>query len=139
MADDEWTYNSRRKIYRRRESCTVIPAQPGFAVVEPVYGDDNDIVSLSFSPILAWAIAVTSEKDLGGDIEVKPDFPVPITIEGGQNFNSSVEWAIARPDGKISFVMEGDYETKEEVLKDFQRRHEDAKAEKAKAKAETAA
>jgi hypothetical protein len=94
------------------QTCTIIPAEPGFFVVEKVHGDDGEIESLDYMPVLAWAITVEVLEDRGGDMEHKPGLPIPITVDGAEEGAA----AIRAPSGRISVAMENDFDDEASAL-----------------------
>lgn len=99
-------------------SVAVIPAEPGWKLLEPVV-DDHDpnlIMGLLESPILAWRVDTYVE---GG--EDPKSFAYPVTIETLPD-----DYAIQQPNGQIVFTEDCRKNTREEAITHFQK-YEDSK------------
>ncbi len=96
----------------------VIPAAPGWFVLQPIRGDDNVTREFFYEPVIAWAIeqgALLSDPD---SVWTHID---PVTIQG--NDDNAI---LRRPDGTYAMAQEADFETEQEVMEyiNKNRRHD---------------
>lgn len=87
-----------------RASEVVIPAQPGWFHVVPVY-DSDTVIDVFLDPVLAWCYA-------DGVID-------PITVEG----RIDDDLVLKRPDGVLTAPSARDFETLEQVREYLQEAH----------------
>lgn len=91
-----------------KPSFTIIPAQPGFAVVYYHPVDDRFEFGLP-EPIIAWRIE-TKWISLTGEYS-SASFPITLDGEPG-----GYEWGIAGPGGEITFPGDISFRTVDEAL-----------------------
>ena len=97
----------------------VVPALPGFFVLTPVTGDNDEIVELWDEPVIAWRITLegTAEQRRAGRDYAIAD---PITAEGIDSRDTA---AILRPDGKVISPHIGCWNSKNEYLAHLREEH----------------
>jgi hypothetical protein len=84
-------------VYEGTPTHTVVPAQPGYSVIE-FFSDEDAVYSTDeFTPVLAWIVKVTPTK-VGGYVDYRNETPKPVTI------NTLIDdYAICEPSGKIMY------------------------------------
>lgn len=106
------------------EAVTIIKADPGWYLLEPVEGDQCDVVDLCPEPIIAWA--VVSKTDLDGDRYFNTD---PVTLEGGPPDDDPI---IQAPDGRISAPNVCQFESQKKAIEHLNEQRQRIKAIKAR-------
>ena len=97
---------------------TIVPANPGWAIVQFVGGADDDSNHLWYDPIIAWDI----DRNQGDHIVV------PLTTEGGVNMNYAGLRAFKRPDGTFETFDGGRCKTEADLIETFKAIQEEERA-----------
>src|SRR3954447_12723528 len=72
--------NRNGDVYEADPIHTVVPAQPGYSVIE-LLEDGDEIVACEPSPVLAWAVKVTPTKT-GSFVDRRVEAPpVPVSLD----------------------------------------------------------
>ena len=110
----------------KKKHVTVVPAQPGFSVVESCGGPNGEKdVSLAYSPVIAWHVIAEYDDETGQSYS----WSIPIGIESGP----PDEYAIKTPAGEFVFPESCTVQDEEGALKEFR----DARARRAKGRVGT--
>lgn len=91
---------------------TIIPAAPGHSVLEPVYGDTKDDITIFASEVVAWQITTKTQKMPYVGL-VFQSFAEPITASGETIETIPV---IKRPDGRMWIEGWQWFDTEEQLL-----------------------
>lgn len=87
---------------------TVIPATPGWSVAHLIRAGARWEEGLLLDPVIAWAIVLMKEPEVGNWYEV-----TPITADGAEEDGN---WALKRPNGTFHIPRDCMFETESEVL-----------------------
>ena len=109
-----------RQGFMLRPPLAIIPAQPGYFVCTPIYGDDSERVErLDLAAVIAWATEWEArdkdEPNGEGFLGV-----TPITPDGPPELHPTL-WAVKTPEGRFCW-MDDAFHTEEELIEAF--RHE---------------
>src|SRR4051794_33929218 len=84
-------------VYEGDPIHTVVPAQPGYSVIE-LFEDGDEIVTCEPSPVLAWAVKVTPTKT-GSVVDRRVEAgPMPVTLDLWTD-----KYAIREPSGRVVY------------------------------------
>ena len=89
-------HEERGTMTEERKHSAIIPAQPGFYVVEPVSVAGGPVSELTLMPVLAWLVQATILDS--NDVFTKA---TPLALE-----SIGLYWAIRQPDGRTVIPME---------------------------------
>ena len=90
---------------------TIIPAQPGYYIVEPVHGDG--IEELAKIPIVAWAVTYNYQPK---EEDVKFLHAQPVTYDGTSHGGDASRLAILGPDGRVEEPFFSTWDSAEDYL-----------------------
>lgn len=89
---------------------TIIPAEAGWALLDPIYGDAEKVDDFTLSPIVAWCVELSVEN---GDVLT---YAYPVVAD-----ESPARIVIRRPDGSFYAPGIGDFCGKAQVIAFFNR------------------
>jgi hypothetical protein len=101
----------------RARSITIIPAQPDFFVVEPVYEDEDgngEAVELRLTPVVAWAVA---HGDVDGETRIAAEAVGPPGWYWPEDLGDLM---IKYPDGRFGDHWDRVYRDSDHALARFQ-------------------
>ena len=90
---------------------TIIPAQPGWNVLEPLTDETGKVISFFRQPIIAWRVETQESQRT----EKRFDIPHPVTIESVND-----DALIERPDGIIVALEDRWFESEADALEAMQ-------------------
>lgn len=93
------------------ESRQVVPALPGFYVLDAVTGSDGKVESFAREPIVAWVVIVRSK----GEWDTSA-FSMPVTIDACDDAGP-----ILYPDGTVHAVGDQVWVSEEQALEHFRK------------------
>lgn len=88
-------------------SVTIVPASPGWFVLDPVQDEDGQVREFHREPVIAWRIELGRSERRGYFTMVNP-----VTVEHVPDAGEIMQ----RPDGRIAFAVDRDFHDEEEAL-----------------------
>jgi hypothetical protein len=103
------------KLRKAMGKRTIIPAELGWSLVDPITDEDDTIREFLLEPVIAWVIVSQSRYHYQSVETFVGHYPVAMTIEGIGN-DEDVEQVLKRPDGKFVAPMDRQFDTDAEVV-----------------------
>lgn len=99
----------------------VVPAQPGYYILEPLYDDNGMLRELARIPIVAWIVTYNFVKN---DESIKFPHAEPVTYEGFSHGSWRKNYAILSPYGTVEEPFDCAWDTLEDYFNYLRRKHE---------------